>query len=509
MGGHFLSWMEIYQSGFAGSLFSILFTGIGYICLCFCMAELSSALPFSGGIYGFVRAFLGPYYGFLVAFYDILFNVLYVSRCIIYLSYLPSLFGYTEVELKPLFALVIYGLCNGMCILGENRTFWKVNRGLGAVSLFLMLIYLIGTLKQVNYDKWVSATDIYHSNLAMGHLLPSTWLFVGIEYLPLASSTCSNPRQEVPRAFLITVGCMVVLSVAMVVIVAGQDPGLDNLALYSKSSGLGSGLDGLSNAQITHQILPLTAGYGNLMSISTHAAAWLSVLPVFASIVGFVWAYGKQLAAIAESGLLPSFFAWRTASGIIDPTVTPPISSSRLFGISSSVVGKSVPYMALLSGSVISFAVTLLILLLPSSSTTSDHSIANTAMSHLGDIAAFAAYITYIYLFCSYITFKGRYSTVARTFESPLGVYGALLGLAIQFVHIIGIIGFRDRQRQVALIVIAVLGIAGSIFYFQHLAKKQKFSDSEKKEFFKAYLIKGKIAHSTALVGLTRYPLTL
>jgi ethanolamine permease len=496
MGGHFLSWMEIYQSGFAGSLFSILFTGIGYICLCFCVAELSSALPFSGGIYGFVRAFLGPYYGFLVAFYDILFNVLYVSRGIIYLSYLPSLFGYTSVELKPIFALLMYVICNGMCILGENRTFWKVNRGLGIISLLLMVLYLVGTLKQVNFDKWANNTDVYHGNLAMSHLLPSTWLFVGIEYLPLASSTCSNPRQDVPMAFLMTVGCMLVLSVAMIVIVAGQAPGLDTLAVYSKSAGLGSGMDNLNNFEVIRQILPLTAGYSSLMSISTHAAAWLSVLPVFASIVGFVWAYGKQLAAIAESGLLPSFFAWRTDNGIIDPTITPPVSS-RFTTFASSIVGKSVPYMALFSGSFISFAVTLLILLLPSSATTSDHSISNTAMSHLGDIAAFAAYITYIYLFCSYITFKGRYSTVARTFESPLGVYGALLGLAIQFVQIISIIGFRDRPRQVALIVIGILGVVGSIFYFQYLAKKQKFSDSEKKEFFKAYLIKGKIILQT------------
>ena len=47
--------------------FNLFFSGFGFVCLCLCMAEMSSALPFSGGIFGFVRAALGPYMGFLVA----------------------------------------------------------------------------------------------------------------------------------------------------------------------------------------------------------------------------------------------------------------------------------------------------------------------------------------------------------------------------------------------------------------------------------------------------------
>jgi hypothetical protein len=53
-------------------------------------------------------------------------------------------------------------------------------------------------------------------------------------------------------------------------------------------------------------------------------------------------------------------------------------------------------------------------------------------------------------------------------------------------------VGFRAVD-QVALIVMVVLYIASSIFYFAYLADKQKFSEEEKKEMFKAYLINGKL----------------
>eukprot|EP01040_Poterioochromonas_malhamensis_P001405 gene1405-biopygen183 len=47
--------------------FNLLFSASGFICLSLCMGEMSSALPFSGGVFGFVRAALGPFFGFMVA----------------------------------------------------------------------------------------------------------------------------------------------------------------------------------------------------------------------------------------------------------------------------------------------------------------------------------------------------------------------------------------------------------------------------------------------------------
>lgn len=49
-----------FEEGFYSSLAAMIFTALGYIFLAFCLAEMSSSLPFSGGIYGFVRAFTLP-----------------------------------------------------------------------------------------------------------------------------------------------------------------------------------------------------------------------------------------------------------------------------------------------------------------------------------------------------------------------------------------------------------------------------------------------------------------
>jgi len=57
IGGQYTVWGGT-QGGFGVSLFSLLFSGAGFACLSLCLSELISTLPFSGGVYGFARAFI-------------------------------------------------------------------------------------------------------------------------------------------------------------------------------------------------------------------------------------------------------------------------------------------------------------------------------------------------------------------------------------------------------------------------------------------------------------------
>ena len=79
IGGNFFIWNEGLAAGLAPFLISAFLFGTGYIALVFCIAEILSGLPFSGGAYGLVRCSVGFYPGFLVACSEIAYYVTYAS----------------------------------------------------------------------------------------------------------------------------------------------------------------------------------------------------------------------------------------------------------------------------------------------------------------------------------------------------------------------------------------------------------------------------------------------
>eukprot|EP01039_Chlorochromonas_danica_P020408 gene20408-24913_t len=93
LSGQVTAWGDSTVSGYWVLLVSAIFPSLGYIILTFCVAEMTSALPFSGGIYGIVRAFTTPMLGFVVAVFEIMLNVSYVSPVVYLLGSLPARYG--------------------------------------------------------------------------------------------------------------------------------------------------------------------------------------------------------------------------------------------------------------------------------------------------------------------------------------------------------------------------------------------------------------------------------
>ncbi len=79
--------------GYDALAFNFLVSAAGYLALCLCMGEMASALPFSGGAYGFVRAVLGPYLGFMVACCEFVYCTTYTVIMVSRLLNLPTLYG--------------------------------------------------------------------------------------------------------------------------------------------------------------------------------------------------------------------------------------------------------------------------------------------------------------------------------------------------------------------------------------------------------------------------------
>ena len=50
IGGDYFSWNIGLTAGFGSFVISSILMGFAYICLCLCISELTSALPFAGGV---------------------------------------------------------------------------------------------------------------------------------------------------------------------------------------------------------------------------------------------------------------------------------------------------------------------------------------------------------------------------------------------------------------------------------------------------------------------------
>ncbi len=63
--GHYSGWnLGLGVGGFGGFLIAAIVIGIMYVCLCYCLAEMSPALPHTGAAYSFARSAMGPWGGF-------------------------------------------------------------------------------------------------------------------------------------------------------------------------------------------------------------------------------------------------------------------------------------------------------------------------------------------------------------------------------------------------------------------------------------------------------------
>ena len=79
IGGQYFCWNVALEAGFGSCIISIILVGLAYIVLCVDNAELTSAVPFSGGAYGLARLTLGFYPGFIVGICESVEYIIYVA----------------------------------------------------------------------------------------------------------------------------------------------------------------------------------------------------------------------------------------------------------------------------------------------------------------------------------------------------------------------------------------------------------------------------------------------
>mmetsp|Transcript_3411 Transcript_3411/g.3732 ORF Transcript_3411/g.3732 Transcript_3411/m.3732 type:complete len:626 (-) Transcript_3411:378-2255(-) len=435
LSGQVTAWASATEKGFWVLLAGTLASTLGYVILTFCVAEMTSALPFSGGLYGFVRAFTSPLLGFVVAVFELIINVFYVSPAVYLLASIPAHYFNMPDNLTLVMCFFIYVVIGAIILVGGSL-FWQFNRCLGTLVLLLFVVYILGSSPYANFDKWGKGSH-YHDfdTFAFFKQMPLlSTAYLGMQLLPLSSRLTAEPKKDVPIAMntMMAVGCAITIS--LIITTCSQYPGIDSIA----------SIDGY----------PLTDGFSRIFNLSYNSATCLNIPALIATTLGFTYFSARQVHCMANSGLIPSVF-----KRVLPST--------------------GMPHYAVIAYSSACFLLNVLIF--------TDESF----MDHFYLVTSLSSFIVYMLAFFAYISFKDKYACLERYFASPLGIPGAYVGIFIFFVCFVGGVGFQKSYIP-GVTIIAVVIV--SVIYFVFFSTEHHFSEEEKNELFKAYLVNANLA---------------
>ena len=449
IGGQYFSWNFGLVAGVGTYGVAVLLVAIGYITLIFCISEITSALPFTGGSYGFARCALGNYWGFLIGCTETVEYIFYTAASVIALESMFEIIFPNFQHYPPLTWIIIYIFCVLIHIFG-GQYFWIFNRTIAIVCILVLLLFVFGSIKYVDFSQYASWPSTKENPVSNSWFVGdfnefmvvyplAAWLFVGVESLKETCNEVEDPKIQVPKG---QISCVLTLTITAILV-------------FFVAVSLPPGISTMSSS-----FIPFNTGFQLMFDWTDDQtlqyATILSIPATFATAFGFIMMYGKIITAMAKSEL---------------------IVASSYFKVQYSKT--CVPYGSLVFGSLLSYSVCLVSFWYKDLTLI----IFNTCI-----LAGFCSYS--LQCIC-YIFLKTKYSNIDRSFLSPFGVYGGLLSLCIWILDIVSIAGFQNDDHK-ALIAICVLYGLFTVWYFIYAKHHQSFSDEEKEIFFKLYIINRK-----------------
>lgn len=442
--GHFSGWnLGLAQGGWGGMFVATIIIAIMYLGLTFSLAEMSPAMPHTGGAYSFARTAFGPWGGFITGLAE---NVEYVMTAAVIVffigSYLAAIVG-APTEWQPLFWIGGYVLFVGLNILGVEQSF-KFSMIVTVLALLCLIVFYVSALGHIDFNRWAlniapDGTELPNGNGPMfpfgnyGILaaLPfAVWLFLAIEQLPLAAEESVDPKRDMPKGIML--GMFTLIASAFTVLYL--NPSVMNVGSHKLGASGEPLLDGLR------------AIYGSDLA---NLLAAVAVIGLVASFHAIIFAFGRQIYSVSRAGYFP------TALSITHGT-------------------RKTPHIAMIVGSLLGLAVMLAVWFSQGAEQG-----AKVIGGTLLNMAVFGAMFSYIMQGLSYIQLKRKFPNIERPYKSPLGVFGAALTVIIGLVTIY-------MQLQDPLYIAGVLWVAAwfaiGIIYFA-LIGRHKLILSPEEEF--------------------------
>ena len=426
--GHFSGWnLGLAAGGFGGMVIATVLITIMYLGLCFCIAEMSPALPHTGGAYSFSRTAMGPWGGFVTGLAENLEFVLTPAVIVFFIgSYLSSIFG-TPPGFTPVWWIGSYVVFVGLNIAGVELSF-RLSVVVTVLALAILAVFWVSAIPHVDFARYAldvapaaggSAFLPFGWTGALAALPFAVWLFLAIEQLPLAAEESHDPKRDMPKGLLLGIATLIFSAYMTMTL---------NSAIAPGAAALGKSGE------------PLLDGFKTIYGEGTaKVLALLAVVGLVASFHTIIFAFGRQIFSLSRAGYFPTF-------------------------LSITHGERKTPHVALVTGALVGLAV-LLIAWFGAGSEKGGAFIGGALLN----MAVFGAMISYILQASAFIRLRIKCPRIERPYVSPLGVPGAVATIAIAAVTL----GFQLSDPVYRQGVIgAVIWYGAGLLYFALYRRK-------------------------------------
>lgn len=387
--GEYSGWnYGLISGGFGGMLVGTLVVVVMYLGLCFSLAEMSAAMPYSGGAYAFSRCALGVWGGYLAGMaqnveYILVAAAVVVSAGDAAATVIAGLFG---VHLPDVFLwFVAYAIFTTINIYGVELT-CRIALLLTILSLGVLALFTVGAIPHFDVSLALDVPvrpggSVWLPNgmIGIAWSVPfAIWFLVVIELLTLTSEETVSPETTLPKGILSGIATLIAAALLVLFLNSAVPPG---------ANAIGKAQEPL--------LLGFTHLFGGRLNPVLLAAFGLSAY--IAGLHAEIYAYGRSIFSLARAGYI----------------------SPRLAAIHPT---RQTPHLALLAGSFLGFT----------SATVIKFGFPELHPDAvLITIAVFAAVFSYILQMLSFLVLRRTLPDISRPYVSPLGATGAMTALVV------------------------------------------------------------------------------
>ncbi len=417
--GDFAGWnFGLAEGGWGGLLIATILMGLMYTCMVFSLAEMSSAMPTSGGGYTFARRAMGPWGGFLTGTAILIEYAIAPAAIVVFIGgYVESLDIFGIEAGWPLY-LAFYAVFIGVHLVGVGEAL-KVMFAITALAVVALVVFVVGMIPEFSAS---NLTDIKPDASAAGAssflpygyagvlsaLVYGIWFFLAVEGVPLAAEEARDPKRDMPKGIIVAILILLVFAALMLTLAPG-----------------GAGSDTIANSD---NPLPLAAdtalGEGSFIGEFVNYCGLAGLVASFFSII---FAYSRQLFALSRAGYFP-----------------------RALSVTSK---HHVPHIALIVPGVVGFLLAAI---------TQDG-------ARMIQIAVFGATVSYVLMLASHIILRRKEPDLERPYRTPGGTLTSGVALVLAVAAVIAVFFVDETAAFITLGVYLLATLYFGLYSRHHL----------------------------------------
>jgi amino acid transporter len=279
----------VHGAGYGKAILILLLTPLLWsLPTAFMIGELSSALPFEGGYYAWVRRAMGNFWGFQEAWLSLVASIFDMAIYpTLFVAYLTRMFPYFQANHRGVMvALGVVVICAALNIAGvkvvSTTSLWLFF-ALSApfAAIFVLAPFKIGALANAVTKPTTSNVDI------LGGLLICMWNYMGWDNASTIATEVERPQRTYPRAMLWAVAI-----VALSYVLPFAAMWMTGLPASAWETGAWADIAQLMG--------------GPVLRIALVAGGMMSGFGMFNALV---MSYSRLPLAMAQDGMLPKVFA--------------------------------------------------------------------------------------------------------------------------------------------------------------------------------------------------------